>query len=258
MVDVDVNTILGTFAARHASRTRWVAMMFTSISGFVPSRPRRTSGFAAKWYTMSAPRKMGPRSPRSRSCLRSVAPDFKACSRFARFPAFRWSTATTFASLNRASATWLPMNPAPPVITTFDRTIRGDTTRGAYSRFLRTSEVREEGGHGPGPVGKTVLLRHGHLCKGLRLAFRDEDRIESEAPGPPLACRDGPAALAAKDVVGLTLPEEEHRLECRGTGLRVVQERQDARIAEALVNVRRVDARKAPNASRNKPESSIK
>src|SRR6267143_1213346 len=183
--------------------------MFSSIRGFVPSRPKRTSGFAAKWYTMSASWNMGPRSPRSRSCFRSVAPDFMARSRFARFPAFRWSTATTFASPTRASAMWLPMKPAPPVITTFDRGMQTDTTRGTYSRFLRTTEALEEGGHRPRPMGHAVLLRHRHLREGLRRSLGDENRIESETALSSLFLRDRPSALPVEHVVGPSLPEQE-------------------------------------------------
>src|SRR6267143_414533 len=219
--------------------------MFSSIRGFVPSRPKRTSGFAAKWYTMSASWNMGPRSPRSRSCFRSVAPDFRARSRFALFPAFRWSTATTFALPTRASAMWLPMKPAPPVITIFDRAIPIDTTRGAYSRFLRTTEMREEGGHRPRPVGDAVLLRHHHLREGLRRSLGDENRIESEAALPSLLGRDRPSALSVEDVVGLSLPEQEDGLERRGTRLCVLEEFQEAGIAEAFVHVRRIHAGKA-------------
>src|SRR2546426_9273101 len=125
------------------------------------------------------------------------------------------------------------MKPAAPVITTFNRDIRADTTRRAYSRFLRTPEVRDEGGHRPRPVGEAVFLRDGHLREGLRRSLGDENRIESEATGPPLAGRDRPAALAVEDVVGVPLAEEESRLERRGPGLRVVQEFQDARIPKA-------------------------
>src|SRR3977135_1672957 len=111
------------------------------------------------------------------------------------------------------------MNPAPPVITTFGRAIRPTTTRGAYSRFLRTCEMGNQGGHGPGPMGEAVLLRQGHLGEGPRLALRQKNRVESEAPGPSRRGSDGPAALPVKDVVGLTLPKEEHRLERRGARL---------------------------------------
>src|SRR5712691_220936 len=130
------------------------------------------------------------------------------------------------------------MKPAPPVITTFDRDIRADTTRGAYSRFLRTTQVREEGGHGPRPVGEAVLLSHRHLGEGFRPSVGDEDRIESEAGGSSLAGRDCPAALPVEDVVGPSLPKKEHRLERRATGFRLVQELQEARIPETFVHVR--------------------
>jgi len=43
-----------------------------------------------------------------------------AWARFDRFPAESLSTTTTSDSNASASARWLPMNPAPPVITIFD------------------------------------------------------------------------------------------------------------------------------------------
>src|SRR2546425_5039972 len=113
------------------------------------------------------------------------------------------------------------MKPAPPVMTTFDRDIRVDTTRGAYSRFLRTPEVPEEGCHRPRPMGVAVLLCRRHLREGLRRSLGDENRIESEATRSPLAGRDRPLALPLEDVVGLYLPNEESRLESRGPPLRV-------------------------------------
>src|SRR5437773_9455223 len=94
-------------------------------------------------------------------------------------------------------------------------------------------------------MGNAVLLRHRHLREGLRRSLRDENRIESEAAGSPLASRDRPAALSVEDLVGSTLPKEEHGLERRGTGLRVLQELQKAGIPEALVDVRGVHAGKS-------------
>src|SRR2546430_5321754 len=129
------------------------------------------------------------------------------------------------------------MKPAPPVMTTFERDIRVDTTRGAYSRFLRTPKVREEGRHRPRPVGVAVLLRHRHLREGLRRSLGDENRIKSEATRSPFAGRDRPLALPMEDVVRLSLPKEEGRLEPRGPRLRIGQEFQDTRIPEALVHV---------------------
>src|SRR5256885_16337840 len=108
------------------------------------------------------------------------------------------------------------MKPAPPVMPTFDRDIRVDTTRGAYSRFLRTPEVREEGRHRPRPVGVAVLFRHRHLREGLRRSLGDEDRIESETTRSPLAGCDRPLALPLADVVGFSLPHEEGRPQPRG------------------------------------------
>src|SRR5437762_5673680 len=94
-------------------------------------------------------------------------------------------------------------------------------------------------------MGNAVLLRHRHLREGLRRSLRDEDRIESEAAGSSLAGRDRPAALSVEDLVGSTLPKEEHGLERRGTDLRVLQELQKAGIPEALVDVRGVHAGKS-------------
>src|SRR5947208_16102041 len=94
-------------------------------------------------------------------------------------------------------------------------------------------------------MGNAVLLRHRHLREGLRRSLRDENRIESEAAGSPLAGRDRPAALSVEDLVGSSLPKEEHGLERGGTGLRVVQELQEAGIPEALVDVRGVHAGKS-------------
>src|SRR5207244_9594005 len=129
------------------------------------------------------------------------------------------------------------MKPAPPVMTTFERDIRVDTTRGAYSRFLRTPKVREEGRHRPCPVGVVVLLRHRHLREGLRRSLGDENRIESEDTRSPFAGRDRPLALPMEDVVGLSLPKEEGRLEHRGTRLRIGEEFQDSRFPVAPCDV---------------------
>src|SRR5947199_10119954 len=94
-------------------------------------------------------------------------------------------------------------------------------------------------------MGNAVLLRHRHLREGLRRSLRDEDRIESEAAGSSLAGRDRPAALSVEDLVGSTLPKEEHGLERRGTDLRVLPELQKAGLPEALGDVRAVDAWKS-------------
>src|SRR5256885_3977213 len=147
------------------------------------------------------------------------------------------------------------MKPAPPVMTTFDRDIRVDTTRGAYSRFLRTPEVREEGRHRPRPVGLAVLPRHRHPREGLRRSLGDEDRIESETTRSPLAGCDRPVALPVEDVVGLSLPKEEGRLEPRGPRLRIGQELQDAHVPEALVHVGGIHAGKT--AERIEEESRV-
>src|SRR2546430_15696264 len=87
-------------------------------------------------------------------------------------------------------------------------------------------------------MGNAVLLRHRHLGEGLRPSLRDENRIEAEAAGSPLAGRDRPAALSVKYLVGSSLPKEEHGLERRSTGLCVLQELQKAGTPEALVDVR--------------------
>src|SRR2546430_6646785 len=120
-----------------------------------------------------------------------------------------------------------------------------DATHGAYSRFLRCPQMGEEWGDGPRPMGEAVLFGEGHLGEGLGRTLRDENRIEAEAPGPGLAGRDRPWALSVKHFVGVALPEQEDRLEGRGAGFAFREEPEDARASEALLNVRRIDAREA-------------
>src|SRR2546427_940018 len=93
--------------------------MFSSNVGFGSSAPVRTSGFAAKWTTtsvlFSTPGNFAP----SRSSFTNVArPFFRAPARFPFFPELRLSIRTRSQDPARTSATWLPMNPAAPVIAT--------------------------------------------------------------------------------------------------------------------------------------------
>src|SRR6266545_2008006 len=90
-----------------------------------------------------------------------------------------------------------------------------------------------------------VLLGEGHLRERLRRAFGHEDRIEAEAACPPLPIRDRAARLAVEDLVVSAAPQEEDRLERRAAVAYAGQEPEDPGAPEALVDVRRVDARES-------------
>src|SRR3989442_10250851 len=97
----------------------------------------------------------------------------------------------------------------------------------------------------PRPMRDRVLLGHRHLREGLRRAFGDKDRIETESPGPSLPLRDRTAALPVEDLVLVRRPEEEDGLEPSGAVPGTAQKLQHPGASEALVYVRRIDAREA-------------
>src|SRR3989442_11386602 len=93
--------------------------MFSSNVGFGSPAPVRTSGVAAKWITTSVPfRTPGSLAPRRSSFTNVARPFFSAPARFPFFPELRLSIRTRSQDPARTSATWLPMNPAAPVIAT--------------------------------------------------------------------------------------------------------------------------------------------
>src|SRR6266540_1926760 len=104
--------------------------------------------------------------------------------------------------------------------------------------------MREERVDGPRAMRDRVLLGEGHLRERLRRAVRDEDRVEAEASRAPLPVRDRPARLAVEDLMVSASPQEEDRLERRTAVAHALHEAQDPGAPEALVDVRRVDARK--------------
>src|SRR5713101_9627603 len=105
--------------------------------------------------------------------------------------------------------------------------------------------MREECVDRPRPMRDRVLLGHRHLREGLRRAFGDENRIETESPGPSLPVGDRTAAFPMEDLVLVRRPEEEDRLEPCTAVPGIVQELQDPGAPETLVYVRRIDAREA-------------
>src|SRR6266704_3301477 len=103
--------------------------------------------------------------------------------------------------------------------------------------------MREQSVDGPRAVRDRVLLGEGHLRERLQRAFRHEDRVEAETARAPLPVRDRPARLAVEDLMVSASPQEEDRLERRAAVAHTVHERQDPGAPEALVDVRRADAR---------------
>src|SRR2546425_1091010 len=139
------------------------------------------------------------------------------------------------------------MNPAPPVMTTLGRaTVSLGATRDDVSTFLPRPEAFGQCVDGLRAMRYRVLLAHGHLRERLRRPIRDEDWIETESAVPTLPVRNRSPALPVEDLVVVRRPEEEHGLEPSRAVSGPLQQFQNACTAEALVYVRRIHAREAP------------
>src|SRR6266568_6139865 len=103
---------------RIASNTLKVAIVFWSRSLRGCSMPKRTSAFADRWNTISAPRTFSLRHVASRTSA-SMNSNFELLSALAmnsRRPVARLSYPTTVCPCSRSLSTRvLPMNPAAPV-----------------------------------------------------------------------------------------------------------------------------------------------
>ncbi len=102
-----------------------------------------------------------------------------------------------------------------------------------------------QGSGGSPAVGDRVLLGPRHLGEGLGRVGGDEDRIEAEAPGPPLPIRDGPPRLAVKHEALTGLQETDGGLKGGPSVRYSIQEGQDTVISQGLEGIRRVHAREA-------------
>src|SRR3990172_5121950 len=125
-----------------------------------------------------------------------------------------------------------------------NRAMRNKTSGGRRATSAPLEERRHLAG-GARAVGERVLLLDRHLRERLRVAVREEDRVEPETAGPAGFERDGPAAFPAERVRLPRHPEHEDGLEPRGAPLRALQEAEHAREPEGAVHVRRVDAGEA-------------